>query len=47
MQMIETIPDIILYTDDSTTNWLFELMVLIIRTEPRFSPGFGNFAVAL
>lgn len=36
MQMIETIPDITLYTDDSTTNWLLTRMVLITGTRHRF-----------
>lgn len=36
MQMIETIPDITLYTDDSTTNWLLTGMVLITGTRHRF-----------
>lgn len=36
MQMIETIPDITLYTDDSTTNWLLKVMVLITGTQHRF-----------
>lgn len=41
--MIETIPATILYTDDSATNWLFELTVLIIGTQHRFFPWLWKF----
>lgn len=36
MQMIEAIPDIILYTNDSTTNWLFKVVVFITGTQRGF-----------